>query len=244
MKQYILYILFFFCGMHFLHADVITVDTTQVEVRTFDADKIEKFKKDPRYKYETKEGWLKSAWNRFWNWLLNLLGERAKDQDVARQAGGGNILNALIVFAAVVLLIFGLSRVKFRTWVTGKGAAIEMEYEVEEENIHDINFDKDIRDAESEGDYRRAIRLLFMKVLKNLSDAELIYWDPNKTNHQYLYELKGTSIYQPFVKCVNVFDLVWYGEWEIDQSYYMVNKPLFEELAKGSVKAKTAVYNG
>ena len=115
---------------------------------------------------------------------------------------------------------------------------------MEEENIHEIDFDKDIKDAEQDGDYRRAIRLLFLKVLKNLSDAELIYWDSNKTNYQYLYELKGTNIYSQFVKCVNVFDVVWYGEWKIDQSYYLTNKPLFEEISKGSTKGKTAVFNG
>jgi hypothetical protein len=115
---------------------------------------------------------------------------------------------------------------------------------VEEENIHEIDFDKDIRDAEKDGDYRRAIRLLFLKVLKNLSDAELIYWDPNKTNHQYLYELKGTNIYSPFVQCVNIFDRVWYGEWEIDQTYYSANKDQFEELLKGSLTVKTSVFNG
>lgn len=121
---------------------------------------------------------------------------------------------------------------------------VEQEYAVEDENIHDIDFDKDIRDAERDEDYRRAIRLLFLKVLKSLSDAEMIYWDPNKTNHQYLYELKGTNAYSSFVNCVNVFDLVWYGEWKIDKGYYLKNKPAFDELVKNSTKIKTAVFNG
>ena len=242
MKRYFLYIILCFFTTDFVNAGVLNDDTTKVEIRTFDAEKIEKFKANPRYNYKTKESWLKSAWNRFLEWLAKILGKNV--QKAAQNSGGSEILNAVIALAAIVLLIFGLSKVKFRTWISGKGAKVEQEYDVEEENIHEIDFDKDLRDAESDGDYRRAIRLLFLKVLKNLSDGEFIYWDPNKTNHQYLYEVKGTNIYKSFVKCVNVFDGVWYGEWKIDQAYYIANKPLFEELSKGSLKIKTAVFNG
>lgn len=241
MKRIVLYILLFFGIINYTHADINTDDSSKVELRTFSPDKIEKFRNNPKYNYESKESWLKAAWNRFLEWLGRLFGKNIRR---AGSAGGSDILNALIAVAAVILLIFGLSKVKFRSWITGKGAVVEQEYTVEEENIHDIDFDKDIRDAEKEGDYRRAIRLLFLKTLKSLTDAELIYWDPNKTNHQYLYELKGTSIYSQFVKCTYVFDVVWYGEWKIDQSYYLTNKPLFEELWKGSTKVKTAVFNG
>jgi hypothetical protein len=242
MKTYLLFIVMFFLGVYNLQAQLIAKDTAQVDIRTFDGDKIQKLRESSRYDYTTKQSWLNAAWNRFWEWIGSLLGQKTKS--AAKNTGGGELLNALIAVSAIILLIFGLSKVKFRTWVTGKGAVVEQEYEVEEENIHEIDFDKDIRDAENEGDYRRAIRLQFLKVLKNLSDAELIFWDPNKTNYQYLYELKGTNLYNPFVSCVNVFDRVWYGEWQIDKMYYTTNKTLFEDLARNSLKIKTAVFNG
>ncbi len=242
MKKYFLYIILFFGIIHFAHADLLRDDTTKVELRTFDSKKIERYQNNPKYDYEVRESWLKAMWKRFLEWLSRQFGENVGR--FAGKTGGGDVLNAIIAVLAVVLLIFGLSKVKFRSWVTGKGAVVEQEYTVEEENIHEIEFDKDIRDAENDEDYRRAIRLLFLKGLKQLSDAELIYWDPNKTNYQYLYELKGTSIYTQFVKCVNIFELVWYGERKIDQAYYLSNKPLFEELSKGSGKVKTAVFNG
>lgn len=242
MQNYILYIILAVFSIQFSYAGVLRDDTSKVEIRTFDAEKITKFQKNPRYDYETKESWLKSMWKRFWELLESLLGKQVKD--AAQSSGGGEIFNAVIIILAIVAAIFGLSKVKFRTWISRKGATVVQEYEVEEENIHEIDFDKDIRDAENDGDYRRAIRLLFLRVLKNLSDGEHIYWDPNKTNHQYMYELKGTNIYSPFTKCVNVFDRVWYGEWKIDKNYYLQQKPEFEELLKNSLKIKTAVFNG
>jgi len=238
----ILIIFFLFFGLNLVHADVLHNDTAKVDIRQFDEKKIEKFQKNSRYDYHTKESWLKKTWRKFMEWLGRIMGKRI--QKAAESSGGSDILNAIIAVAAVILVIFGLSKIKFRSWVTGKGATVQQEYAVEEENIHEIEFDKDIRDAENDGDYRRAIRLYFLKVLKNLSDNEMIYWDPNKTNYQYIYEVKGTNLHTPFVKCVNIFDNVWYGEYPVDLQYYNNNKPLFEELAKGSLKVKTAVFNG
>jgi len=242
MRKYILYIFFAVFTIQFSYAGVLHDDTSKVEVRTFDPDKISEFQKNPKYDYKTKESWLKSLWKRFWDFLEDILGKKVKD--AAQSSGGSEIFNAVLIILAVAAAIFGLSKVKFRTWISRKGATVTQEYEVEEENIHAIDFDKDIKDAERDGHYRRAVRLLFLRVLKNLSDAEHIYWDPNKTNHQYMYELKGTNIYSPFMKCVNVFDRVWYGEWKIDQGYYLQHKPEFEELMKSSLKIKTAVFNG
>ncbi len=244
MKKAILYILFFLLPFHWVQADILHDDTTQIEVRKFDPDKVTKYQKNSRYNYETKESRFTAVWNRFLDWLGGIFKRQLRNRDAGANSGGGNIMNGIIAVAAVILLILGLSKVKFRTWITGKGAVVKEEYDVSEENIHEIEFDKDIKDAERDGDYRRAIRLLFLKVLKSLSDADQIYWDPNKTNHQYLYELKGTNAYSPFVKCVNVFDLVWYGQWDIDRTYYVMNKPLFEELIKNSTRIKTAVFNG
>ena len=242
MRKYILYILLAIFTTQFSLAEVLPDDTSKVDVRTFDQEKIKEFQKNSRYDYKTKESWLRSLWNRFWDLFDDAVNDEVKD--VAKNSGSGEIVQAILILLAIIALIFGLTKVKFRTWISGKGATVVQEYEVEEENIHEIDFDKDIRDAERDGDYRRAVRLLFLRVLKNLSDAEKIYWDPNKTNHQYMYELKGTNIYSPFMKCVNVFDRVWYGEWKIDEGYYRQHKPEFEELMKSSLKIKTAVFNG
>jgi hypothetical protein len=240
--RYIFFIFFFLFGLNFVHAEILHDDTTKIDVRQFDEKKIEKFQKNSRYDYQMKESWLKKIWRKIIEWFGKFAGKRA--QKVAEQSGGGSFLNAILGVAAVILVIFGLTKIRFKSWITGKGATITQEYAVEEENIHEIEFDKDIRDAEKDGDYRKAVRLYFLKVLKNLSDNEMIYWDPNKTNYQYIYEVKGTNIHTPFVKCVNIFDNVWYGEYPIDVNYYNNNKALFEELSKGSLKVKTAVFNG
>lgn len=244
MLRRLIYILLVIIPLQGVRAGVLNDDTTRVEVRSFNPEKITKYQKNDRYNYKTRESWLHRIWNRFLEWLGKLVGKQLDKRKVGNSSGAGNVMTGIIIVAAIVLLILGLSKTKFRTWITGKGAVVEQEYEVEEENIHDIDFDRDIRDAERDEDYRRAIRLLFLKVLKSLSDSEMIYWDPNKTNHQYLYELKGTNAYSAFVNCVNVFDLVWYGEWKIDKAYYLSNKPAFEELVKKSTKIKTAVFNG
>src|SRR5687767_102684 len=176
MRTLIMLILGFLLSSSVVHADVLRDDTTRVALREFNGEKLKRYKTNARYDYTTKENWLRSAWRDFVDWFRRITG-RDKADEVER-AGGGDLFMILIIVAAVILLIFALTKVKFRNWVTGQGASIEQEYAVEQENIHEINFDNDILDAERAKDYRRAVRLLFLKVLKQLSDSEHIYWDP------------------------------------------------------------------
>jgi len=236
MKRWIIYIMLFLLPLATAHSEVLRDDTSNVEIRTFNETTVKELKESPRYDYKIKESWLKKIWNKIADFLGKFIN--------VPKTGGSEIFNAILAILAILLVILGLSRVKFRTWITGKGAKVETAYEVTDENIHEIDFDREIKDAESEGDYRKAIRLHFLRVLKNLSDSEYIYWDPNKTNYQYMYEVKGTGIYNPFTKCIHVFELVWYGEHPADIHYYNENKQHFQELASNSIKTKTAVFNG
>jgi hypothetical protein len=63
-----------------------------------------------------------------------------------------------------------------------------------EENIHEINFPEAILKLEKQHDYRSAIRYHFLQALKKLSDKNLITWNPEKTNRDYLREIEKQSI--------------------------------------------------
>src|SRR6266542_2156203 len=53
-------------------------------------------------------------------------------------------------------------------------------YTIEDENIYAISFDTAIQQALQEGNYRLAIRLLYLQNLKILADKNFIVWQPNK----------------------------------------------------------------
>lgn len=100
------------------------------------------------------------------------------------------------------------------------------------ENDLEHNYDKLISDAVSQKNYRLAIRLLFLKNLKILSDREMIVWDKKKTNNNYIYEISDGELRKKYAQNSLIFDYVWYGEFEIDEADYAIIHQQYDEFYK------------
>lgn len=98
------------------------------------------------------------------------------------------------------------------------------------ENIHEINFPENILKYESMKDYRSAIRYQFLFVLKRMSDKKLINWNFEKTNKDYIQELKASHLQKEFADLAHIFDYVWYGEFSIDEASYTTFKRKFQSF--------------
>lgn len=99
-----------------------------------------------------------------------------------------------------------------------------------QENIHEINFKESVEILEQQKDYRSAIRYHFLFVLKKLTDQKLINWNPEKTNKDYLRELKTTDLKASFQELSHIFDYVWYGEFEVNEERYNHFKKKFSQF--------------
>lgn len=73
--------------------------------------------------------------------------------------------------------------------------------------------------------YREAVRVYFTLILKELIRLNQIKWTREKTNHEYLMGLKNKTHYAPFSACIHVFDVIWYGEYEIDKHRFNEVEP-------------------
>lgn len=96
------------------------------------------------------------------------------------------------------------------------------------ENIHEINFPESIAKFEHARDYRSAVRYQFLYILKKLSDRKLINWNPEKTNKDYVAELKAAHLKSEFFDLSYIFDYVWYGEFNIDEQSYQKFKNQYQ----------------
>jgi hypothetical protein len=98
------------------------------------------------------------------------------------------------------------------------------------ENIHEINFPESIATFERTKDYRSAVRYQFLFLLKKLSDKKLILWNPEKTNKDYVAELKAPHLKNEFSNLSYIFDYVWYGEFSIDEQSYAKFKEQYQSF--------------
>lgn len=98
------------------------------------------------------------------------------------------------------------------------------------ENIHEINFAEEISSFERQKDYRSAVRFRYLLLLKNLSDKKIIEWNPEKTNKDYYFEIKDATVKNHFSDLSYIFDYVWYGEFDINESDYIIFRERFQKV--------------
>lgn len=124
--------------------------------------------------------------------------------------------------AALVLVIVLLMRTEFRgvfkrTLGKKKG---EIAFEELEEDIGALDFDALIAEAIAAGNLRRAVRLHYLHLLREMTERGLIEWRREKTNSDYLYELNRSDLHSGFAELTRVFDYVWYGDARLDMERY------------------------
>lgn len=87
-------------------------------------------------------------------------------------------------------------------------------------NLDEIRFPSEFERAFAAADFRLLIRLHYLQTLKILQDTEQIQWSPNKTNAQYIQELKNPIAQTGFANLTRVYDYVWYGKRALNVEQY------------------------
>jgi len=76
-------------------------------------------------------------------------------------------------------------------------------------------------DAARVGDFRSAIRKLYISLLYELAERRLIELEPNATNHDYLARLsRFSALDSPFRYLTDRFDYTWYGMYPSSHADY------------------------
>jgi len=101
----------------------------------------------------------------------------------------------------------------------------EIESELGTEDIFGINYNREIEKAIASGDYRLAVRLLYLQLLRGMSDRNIIQYSHERTNLDYLMQVRHASWYQQFFRITRNYEYVWYGLFEVDQhKFEAINK--------------------
>ena len=82
------------------------------------------------------------------------------------------------------------------------------------------------------GNFRLAVRLQYLQVLKKLSDKGYIDWRINKTNTDYVDEIKSKSFSGMFTRLTFDFEYVWYGEKQVNQEEFFEIRQQFQQFNK------------
>jgi len=207
-----------------------------VDVGHFDQSSLNTYRKNPEFQYKETTTDI-SWWTHFWRWFWHRLDSLFKSKPGKRLPAFWDIfwraikvsLLALGV-AALIFFIFKAQGINLLGIFRKKATGAAIPYSEFFEDINVINFDQEIENAVAKANYRFAVRLLYLKCLKHLSNAELIDWQIDKTNNAYISELKNKQQQDAFRMLTLQFEYVWYGEFLIDQKAFKTIDSSFRDF--------------
>lgn len=205
-------------------------DTGQIEihVRKIDTALISKFRNDPVFDYDERLP-ARDLWKEFIQWLGSKLRKWfPKIKNVQLE----NFFKIVFIVAAViliVLIVWMILRGSF-TGVLGKKSDAGNVVIPSEENIRELNLDELIATHIAAGNYRFAIRYMFLKVLKILDKNKQIKWKPDKTNYEFGNEIKDAGARTVFFRLAYIYDVVWYGNFPLDKEQFENLKTQYDDF--------------
>ncbi len=147
---------------------------------------------------------------------------------------GSGIMKILIILLAIVVLVFLLRglmgsdlKVKNKK-IKKKGEAIDIQRI--EEDIENADLQHFIDQALKNEQYALAIRLYYLSALKELTLKKTIKWKKDKTNLDYLSEMRSSEHFHSFRSITQIFERVWYGEHPLDREGFLKLEPEFKQF--------------
>ena len=208
--------------------NTIVFDTAKIEVREPEAKKQNELLNNSDYQYDHIGPAPKTIWERFKDWFWRKIGELYSSKGGSI---GFRILEYLLIAAAIVLIVVLLLKNNVRALFYGESASVSVDFKEFEEDIHKINFNELISVALSEKDFRRAVRLHFLKLLKELTDKNLITWKIDKTNNDYSVELSNSKYKMQFEELAISYEYIWYGNFSLDETNFKITIEKFNQFA-------------
>ena len=213
------------CAGSVVHAGAaVPQDSSEVEVRRPDEQYMRDVYQDKDWRYVEEVQPQGSNEESFFDRLLRKMLEGLFDSNEEEDEKKIDWFKVFFLILGVALLVFfvlkatgtgtnslfrGRSRVKEKIDAT-----------VEDVDIHGIDYEGQIRQAKTNKDFRLAVRLWFLRSLKELSDGELIKWTIDKTNSDYYYEIKDKELKEDFSRVSLMYEYIWYGDFSIGESDY------------------------
>lgn len=212
---------------------IYDLDSTK-KIKKFNTDKIEELRANKDFDYTEYEE-PDNIWTQFKNWIGQLWREFLKwVLGVDKITGFWLVLLKLLPYVIIIGVLFLLGwlfmRVNPKEMLFEKQDTPQIILSEDEDIIQNQNIQDLIEQALKENNYRLAIRYYYLSVLKKLSDTDLIAWESQKTNTDYLRELKDVSLKQKFQNITRLYDFIWYGSFEIDQTSFLQAEQKFKSI--------------
>jgi len=200
-------------------------DATAVRLRALDSLALAEMRMKKEFLYDRPPP-APSVWDLIRDWFWRQVGRVVDTQGFS---DAWEVFKYVFVFCALVFVALKLTQTDLRGLFYNVKKLDALNFRDEEQLDVDA-LSSLIDDAISKKDYRRAVRYLFLRALKDLAANGLIAWRIDKTNRDYVRELKRTDLKEPLAELVRLFEFVWYGEFALNDASFETAKRSFDSF--------------
>lgn len=125
------------------------------------------------------------------------------------------IIGYVVIILLIGAVIYYLLKNAMQDEITAQKVGIGNSILYANQHIDEINendIERLLREALERNDLRAAIRLYYIRLLKNLHSGGYIAWKKDKTNRDYAAELSAFPFTREFRKLMIAYEIIWYGE--------------------------------
>jgi len=184
-----------------------------------------------------------------WDELRKELNYDEEQEEVSKNGNGGSpflwgffgtlfsssimLFGSILIIALVAFLIYLLIRHSRRANIKlpAKSASDVSLEEPDSSSSYQDLWDAFNR-AKLQGNYKECIRLIHQICIKNLSESGLLKLHPDKTNWEYVSELKSFKLANDFSELTAEHELIWYGDSSIDETEFKKLELAFNDFLK------------
>lgn len=205
-------------------------DSSNVTIRLPEKTEINDYKNKSDFKYSVDYRETQSLWERFVRFIVGLFGEM--DEKTLNKIVA---LAKLLRWPLLALIVIAIAYFVFRKDLSSLFSKNKtLAQELKTKNI-DLTLDNEtlrgqLDEAIARKDYKEAVRLFYNITLKGLNDASLIQFRGQKTNSQYIREVNGIVVKEPFKNLTYYFEYIFYGDFEASEFVFNKTKEHFSEL--------------
>jgi hypothetical protein len=128
------------------------------------------------------------------------------------------VVTGIILLTILVMLVLNLLNIRLTHKVKGAITQIEEVDDPDQYRLSDLEMY--LLEAIKEENYRLALRIQFLMLIKSLKDNDVITWKKEKTNYDYFNELSGKEYKDTFKYLLRIFERVWYANYLIEEELY------------------------
>lgn len=196
---------------------VLRLDTSHVDRDVPSAAVLARLREDDDFDYGKSYREPESITDAILRWISNWFRDMLGADGVMTF---WDIVAYVILGASIIFVAFKLSNADTRALFFRRKDLSDGDMALLEEDVRGIDYPTQIERAIAAGDLRLAVRLHYLRLLRDLSERGSIVWRHDKTDAEYARELRGTPMQRDFDRAALLFEYVWYGDFPIDLPAY------------------------